>query len=186
MTGWPRELLLEGIRQLMEPDPHSRTPGHEGVRLVPLVEGRPWGWQAVNHTLYREKARKANFDAARVEDGRNAARMAERRDEATTREDPRGPADTDSTRADPPSDSYSNTDKRERRAKRSSRVPADFPPDLSLASGLSGIDIAAEVQKFRDWEFKTPRSDWAAAWRNWVQRCRETGQYAKTAKERWI
>jgi hypothetical protein len=57
MTGWPRDLLVEGIRQLMEPDPYSRTPGHNGVRLAPLVEGRPWGWRAVNHALYREKAR---------------------------------------------------------------------------------------------------------------------------------
>lgn len=187
MTGWPRELLLEGIRQLMEPDAHSRTAGHEGMRLVPLVEGRPWGWQAVNHALYREKARKANFDAARAEDGRNAARMAERRE---SREDPLGPANSDATREDPPSDSDSDSDSNKNKSKsarrRASRVPADFSPDLSLASEVPGIDIAVEAQKFRDWEFRTPRSDWPAAWRNWIRRCKETGQYAKKSNGGWV
>jgi hypothetical protein len=71
-------------------------------------------------------------------------------------------------------------------ARKSSRVPQDFSPDLAYASSqVPGIDAEREMQKFRDWEFKTPRSDWAAAWRQWIQRCKETGQYARkiTASE---
>ncbi|MGC8537154.1 MAG: hypothetical protein ACP5QR_16825 [Rhizomicrobium sp.] len=69
----------------------------------------------------------------------------------------------------------------ERRArKRASRVPAEFQPDLDYArSQLPDIDAEREAQKFRDWEFKTPRSDWAATWRNWIGTCRESGKYAR-------
>lgn len=64
--------------------------------------------------------------------------------------------------------------------KRSRRVPKDFSPDLGFAeSVLPDIDASAEAAKFRDWEFKTPRSDWAAVWRNWISNCKETGRYAK-------
>lgn len=67
----------------------------------------------------------------------------------------------------------------------SSRVPADFLPDLEYARAhLPGVDAEAEAQKFRDWEFKTPRKDWAACWRTWVANCRERGQYAKPSTAR--
>lgn len=70
-----------------------------------------------------------------------------------------------------------------KRAKRSSRVPEDFSPDLDLArSQLPDVDAEREAQKFRDWEFKTPRSDWGAVWRGWIDRCRESGKYAKKPK----
>lgn len=70
--------------------------------------------------------------------------------------------------------------KQSKRALRASRVPPDFVPDLDLArKTLPDIDAEREAQKFRDWEFKTPRSDWAAAWRNWIESCREKGRYAR-------
>lgn len=70
-----------------------------------------------------------------------------------------------------------------KRAKRASRVPENFSPDLDFArSQLPDIDAEREAQKFRDWEFKTPRSDWAAAWRRWIETCRERGQYARRPK----
>lgn len=65
----------------------------------------------------------------------------------------------------------------------SSRVPEDFLPDVTYArTELPDLDVPREIQKFRDWEFKTPRKDWAAAWRNWVRRCRDTGHYARIAR----
>lgn len=68
--------------------------------------------------------------------------------------------------------------------KRASRVPKDFQPDLEYArSQLPDIDAEREAQKFRDWEFKTPRSDWAAAWRTWIGKCRESGKYARRAAD---
>jgi hypothetical protein len=75
--------------------------------------------------------------------------------------------------------------KKSKRARkvRTSRVPEDFSPDLDLArSLLPDVDAEREAQKFRDWEFKTPRSDWAAVWRTWIENCRDTGRYAKKPK----
>lgn len=76
------------------------------------------------------------------------------------------------------------SEKRERgRAKRSRRAPDDFVPDLDFArSQLPDVDAEREAQKFRDWEFKTPRSDWPATWRTWVGNCRESGRYARAPK----
>jgi hypothetical protein len=69
--------------------------------------------------------------------------------------------------------------------RRSSRVPEDFQPDLAMAvREIPDIDAVREAQKFRDWEFKTPRSDWEAVWRNWVETCRESGKYARAATRR--
>jgi hypothetical protein len=66
------------------------------------------------------------------------------------------------------------------RPRRSSRVPAEFSPDVAYAASvLPDIDAELEVQKFRDWEFKTPKSDWSATWRNWIGTCRDTGKYAR-------
>ncbi len=72
------------------------------------------------------------------------------------------------------------TEQSKRERKRSRRAPEDFSPDLAFAeSVIPDIDASAEAAKFRDWEFKTPRSDWSAVWRNWVATCKETGRYAK-------
>ncbi len=79
MTGWPLDLLEQGIQQLMEPDPKSRTPDHDGRRLIPLDANRPWGWRAVNHSKYREKARKQNYDDKRTESGADAERKRQSR-----------------------------------------------------------------------------------------------------------
>jgi hypothetical protein len=38
---------------LSSPDAASRTPDHEGRRIVPLDPSRSWGWQVVNKAQYR-------------------------------------------------------------------------------------------------------------------------------------
>jgi hypothetical protein len=84
-----------------------------------------------------------------------------------------------------PDQDQTKTIKRES-AKASKRVPKDFTPDLDYASTLiPDIDAAAEAQKFRDWEFKTPRSDWPAVWRTWIGNCKDRGQYSRKASEKW-
>jgi hypothetical protein len=99
-TGWPIELLRQGIEGLCLPDTESRTDAEEGRRMVLLDPARPWGWRLVNHAKYREKARKAASDHERAVTGDNAARMAARRQDpprpAPTREDPRRPDATGS------------------------------------------------------------------------------------------
>lgn len=176
VTGLSLQEVVACMDRFCQPDPYSRSAAEEGRRLVLLApDQRNWGWQIVNFSVYREKARLMAKSMREVESGQNRDRLANGPPETAAHR--RSPPETADDR---PSDkTIQDKSKRERARKRASRVPEDFSPDLSLASDLLHADIEAEVRKFRDWEFKTPRSDWAAAWRNWVQRCRETGQYAK-------
>lgn len=113
-TGWPMDLLREGITALMQPDPDSQSPAEDGRRLVLIDPARNWGWRAVNHQKYREKARKHMHDRARVLSGENEERMRERREaqpeQSLTRDDPPSPV---STRDDRLSDSDSDSDSEE-------------------------------------------------------------------------
>lgn len=57
-TTIPTEIITQGIAALLLPDPESRTPTEEGRRIVPLSEGRSWGWRIVNYKHYRELKRE--------------------------------------------------------------------------------------------------------------------------------
>lgn len=90
----------------------------------------------------------------------------------------------------PPSPSPSPSPKKEREAKsatRSRRVPDGYTPDLGYAvAQIPDVDASAEAQKFRDWEFKTPRSDWDAVWRTWISNCKTSDKYARKDKGKWM
>ena len=53
-STFPIEHVLVGIAALEQPDLGSRTPDHDGRRIVRLDEHRDWGWQIVNHAHYRK------------------------------------------------------------------------------------------------------------------------------------
>jgi len=53
-TSIPIEILEKGLKILSEPDPHSRTPGSDGLRIQLLDDQRSWGWFLVNHEKYRD------------------------------------------------------------------------------------------------------------------------------------
>ena len=174
--GIDSQVLLECIADFCAPDPDSRTAESDGRRMELIDPTRPWGWRIVNHGKYREKARKASFDAQRVADGRNAERMADRR---KTEIDPTRP---DATRANPPSDSDSDSDSdtdknppAEGRARKRAtrRCPDDWKPSpedvAKIRAECPGVDLAAAERKFRDHEFAKARSDWSATWRNWMR-----------------
>ena len=57
-TTIPIDIITRGIAALMEPDPESRTPDEGGRRLVPLADGRSWGWRIVNYVKYRQIKRE--------------------------------------------------------------------------------------------------------------------------------
>lgn len=59
------------LARLMEPDPYSRTPDHEG-RRIETVRG---GWRLLNHGIYREKA---SIEEAREKAAARQARKRER------------------------------------------------------------------------------------------------------------
>ena len=73
------------------------------------------------------------------------------------------------------------------RTRASKRVPKEFTPDLTFATNLlPDIDADAEAQKFKDWEFKKPRSDWDATWRTWIRTCKDKGQYSRKERTKWM
>ena len=57
-TTIPLEIIEKGIQALLLPDPESRTPTEDGKRIVPLSEGRAWGWRVVNYLHYRQLKRE--------------------------------------------------------------------------------------------------------------------------------
>ncbi len=68
------------------------------------------------------------------------------------------------------------------RPKTSKRCPPDFTPDTEFAlAQLPDLDVETEIAKLKDWEFKTPRSDWSAVWRTWVRNAKTKGHYARKA-----
>jgi len=68
------ETLMRCINDFMQPDPHSRTPDHDGRRLALIDPSRPWGWVVLNHSKYKEFARKRNYDEKRTASGADAER----------------------------------------------------------------------------------------------------------------
>jgi hypothetical protein len=57
-------------------------------------------------------------------------------------------------------------------------APEDFEvtPDLQAwaAANTPQVDWRLETDKFRDWEFKHARTDWAKVWRTWMRKAQET------------
>jgi len=165
MTGWPMDLLEEGIRQLMEPDENSRSPDDDGRRLVPIDPERTWGWQAVNHAKYREKARLQAKAAREVEEGRNAERMRDRRGPPLTAADP-----------------LSNTNTNTNTEKKNTGAIAPRPSVSEVADYIESRGSKVDAQQFVDfyesngWKVgKNPMKDWRAAVRTWEKR-HETDQ----------
>lgn len=57
-TNIPLRMVQDAIPKLEAPDPLSRTPDHDGRRIVRLDAHREWGWRIVNYIKYRESATK--------------------------------------------------------------------------------------------------------------------------------
>lgn len=168
VTGMPVTELLGCIERFLEPDPYSRSSASQGRRLELIDPDRQWGWRIVNHGKYREKARLQSKNAREVAEGKNKARMKDRRRPPETAPDPPSNANAN---AGPPGGGQ--------RARASRRVPADFVVDDRLRDwnreklGLPDSVIEYETEKFRDHEFKTARKDWRGTWRNWMRRAQE-------------
>jgi hypothetical protein len=98
-VGVPLDVFLSCIADFMSPDAASQSQENEGRRLELIDPRRNWGWRVVNAKKYREKARLMGKSKREVEEGKNAARLKDRR---------RPPK----TAAKRPSDSYSDIDLR--------------------------------------------------------------------------
>jgi hypothetical protein len=79
-TSIPLDIIINGIRSLEAPDPHSRTPGEDGRRIVLLDAHRPWGWRIVNYLKYRNlknMEQKREADRVRIAAKRNAKKSGD-------------------------------------------------------------------------------------------------------------
>lgn len=69
------------------------------------------------------------------------------------------------------------------------RCPEDFEVTETArawaALNAPDVDITRELAKFKDWEFKTARSDWGAAWRNWMRKAQESAPAAISSAITW-
>lgn len=66
--------------------------------------------------------------------------------------------------------------------RRSSRCPPDYAPGPSVivfaeASGLTAGDVERELARLKDHEFRSPRADWDAAFRNWLRTALEISRH---------
>lgn len=198
LSGWPLDLLKAGISQLCEPDPRSRTKTDDGRRLAPLDPDRDWGWQIVNHSTYREKARKMMQQIEATESGRDAERkrIERERHKAAMNQRPAMssavPSRPDMSRAVPRSPALTGSQTQTQTQTHEEKPPASRPPSGSRARRcppawtvsqelkawadreVPAVDLERELAKMRDHEFAEPRSDWDAVARNWLRRAAET------------
>jgi hypothetical protein len=188
--GVSEEVLLACIRDFMEPDPGSRTGDLEGRRLELLDPvNRDWGWRVINHGLYRERARKASYDAARIEDGSNRERMKARNSAKPL--DPRKPA---VTRDAPPSeaDAASNSNKNTERERE--RLSGSLIGNFELTSERRSVAVARkppldpELTHARFVAFHASKGtrnvDWDQAWKLWC--LKENGDRGNSTVKRRV
>lgn len=198
-TGWPMDLLLQGIGALMQPDTYSRSTAEGGRRLIALVEGRGWGWHVVNHAFYREKARLQGKDAARVANGEDAARK--RTERGVSPEVPRSPPEIPVSPEVPLSDSYANTSSEQHRKRgadtRGSRISIPFAISEEMRSWARAetpvVDVDKATAEFVDyWRGvsgqKGCKLDWPATWRNRMRevQSRKALQPKRQERSEWL
>jgi hypothetical protein len=136
VTGLPLAEVVACMARFCEPDPYSRSQEHGGARLVLIDPARPWGWRVVNHSKYRDKARKAAFDARRTESGADAERKRAER----------VPTCPDESRAVPPSNTNTNTNtntEEEKKGNAAAPLPP-LPDDLNLTAWAEWVRYRAE------------------------------------------
>jgi len=194
-TTIPIEIIELGIIELLKEDPESRTPTERGKRIIPLCDGRSWGWQIVNYKHYRQLKREED----RREYHRDYwyRRKKEQQDNSTALNSTQ-PAQPNQPIAEaeayteaipiqeikgvggvfvPPSASPT---KKGGEKKKGARLPKDWELPQSWGvwalnenRALTPGDIRKEANKFKNhWLAKAGKDavklDWYATWRNWI------------------
>lgn len=169
-TTVPLEIIEEGIKRLLEPDPGSRTPDLEGRRIVPLAEHRSWGWRIVNYEHYN----KIRSQEERREYHRQY--YHKRKDVKTQHSTTRSTNSTDSTPIDVDVDVP--VDIKKKKKPKPTPLPEDFKISERVktwADSKGLIDLEADLEfftgrmrangkKYVDWDeafMNCVREDWA-------------------------
>lgn len=178
VTGLALPEVIACMKRFCDPDYGSRSPAEAGARLLLLEEHREWGWQVVNHSLYRERARLMAQNSVQVADGRNAEKV--RRYKERHRETPPDTRGHPETPADTLSNANANTVEEQHRkrgadTRRGSRIPDPFPISEDLREWAKRetpeVDLEKATAEFLDyWRGVTGQRgyklDWPATWRN--------------------
>lgn len=126
-TNVPLEQVSKYVAELQQPDESSRSKMEEGRRLVPIDEGRGWGWRIVNYRHYRqirdEEARRSYF-----RDVKRKQRKREKANVLDSRVDSGGHCQTVA-----------------------SASSSDFIEVLKGLPAYKGIDVAREIHKMEAW-----------------------------------
>lgn len=179
VTGLALPEVVACMKRFCEPDYGSRSPAEAGARLLLLEEHREWGWQIVNHSLYRERARLMAQGSAQVADGRNAEKVRRykerhRQTPVDTTGHPQTPVDTLSN-ANADSNKEKTSEAPRKRSADGTRVPDPFPLTDALRSWASaevpGVDVEKATAEFLDYWRGVPgakgrKLDWVGTWRN--------------------
>jgi len=158
------------LARLGDPDPESRSQDYEGRRLI-RIDG---GYLVLNYAKYRDKDHTSAERSRRYRATR-ALRVASSRHGVTDRSITHADADADAEEIPPvvPLAGEPSKGKRPRRPGLSHFVPDDWQPKpahLAKVSLRSESWLSKQLEDFRNWEFKTPRSDWDRAFHIWLNK----------------
>lgn len=174
-TGIPLEIIELGIAELLLPDPESRTPDEGGRRIMPLVEGRDWGWRVVNYVAYRSLKRE--------EDRREYHRRYYQQNRSAASRSTKNVENVEEVCIQPIAEANAEANAEAPKVKSrcvatASRLPADWQPseaDIAYCNKeRPELKVDRVAENFRDyWHAKAGEGarkvNWSATWRTWVR-----------------
>lgn len=180
-TNVPIELVRRGLAALEAPDPRSRTPDHEGRRIVRLDDHRDWGWLIVNYGKFRltasdeqrrEKTRlrverfRAKKASGNGQNGDithgNACNAMEREKEKESKKESKKEKNKQKEE-DTKSSSNGSSQRRE--------TDADFMARLKKSPAYLEINVETEAEKMRQWCIQNGKQPTRKRFVNWLNRC---------------
>jgi hypothetical protein len=159
------------LDRLGSPEPESRSQDYAGRRMI-RIDG---GYLVLNFAKYRDKDHTTAERSRRYRASRSS-RVTSSRHGVTGRDVTQAEAEAEAENKSPVVPLEGDPPKKGKRARRgtiSHFVPETWGPHQthrSKANSRSEEWFAKQVEDFRNWEFKTPRSDWDRAFHIWLNK----------------
>ena len=161
-TGIPLEHIQEGISFLEEDDPHSRTQGDNGKRIVRIDNHRPWGWKIVNHAKYKKMA--SYEDKKRLDRERIASKRSESQDVADSRLVSTNVVNVAHTNTDTYTDKQKHCAKPSKKPPAKKAKPENHHYETRKKKLLVGTALTTFNEFWRNFDFKRGKAEAADAW----------------------
>lgn len=173
--GMTEQEFHDALAILSSPDPKSRNPEEEGRRVV---QRGPLQWEVVSWKLY-EAFKSTEGHRAYMREARRASRERAAGDRHGEQKTTQVRGKKQVKVIDGPKDASVS------RPKKWTRVPSEWKPNdghpiVAQEAGLGPNDYSNELAKFRDFEFKSPKTDADAAFRTWL---RNAGGYRSSPRQ---